>query len=59
MNALRNDPESEETAMEDFEEALKDVRATATDENLQMYREMAKKMNNIDQQEDDQPDYYA
>ena len=59
MNALRNNPDSKEATMDDFEEALKDVRATATDENLQMYREMAKKMNNIDQQEDDQPDYYA
>ncbi|QGA79976.1 CDC48 family AAA ATPase [Candidatus Nanohalobium constans] len=59
MNALRSDPESEEATMEDFEDALEDVRATATDENREMYRKMAQKMNNIDQEEDDQPDYYA
>ena len=58
MNALRGDPDSKEATMKDFEEALKETRATATDENREMYRRMAQKMNNIDQEED-QPDYYA
>jgi len=59
MNALRNNPDSKEATMADFEEALEDVNGTATEDNLQMYREMTKKMNDIDQQEDDKPDYYA
>ena len=58
MNALRGNPDSKEANMKDFEEALKETRATATDENRDMYRRMAQKMNNIDQEED-QPDYYA
>jgi len=58
MNALRGNPDSKEANMKDFEEALKETRATATDENREMYKRMAQKMNNIDQ-EKDEPDYYA
>ena len=58
MNALRGDPDSEEATMEDFEEALEEVHGTATEENLEMYRQMASKMNDIDTEEET-PDYYA
>jgi transitional endoplasmic reticulum ATPase len=58
MNALRGDPESVEATMENFDEALEDVNATATEENLEMYRQMAQKMNNLDGEEET-PDYYA
>jgi transitional endoplasmic reticulum ATPase len=58
MNALRNDSESEEATMEDFEEALEEVNPTATEENMEMYRQMTQKMNDIDS-EDEEPDYYA
>ncbi len=58
INALRGDPDSKEATMKDFEQAIKEVNATATDENREMYRRMAQKMNDIDTEED-QPDYYA
>ena len=59
MNALRNDIDTEEALMEDFEEAIEDVRPTATDDNLEQYRAMTKKMNDMEKDEDDTPDYYA
>ncbi len=58
MNALRGDPDSEEAKMKDFEEALDDVNPTATEENLEMYRQMTRKMNDIEAEEET-PDYYA
>ena len=58
MNALRNDSESEEVTMDDFEQAMDGTRPTATEENRKMYRQMAQKMNDVEQ-EDETPDYYA
>ena len=58
MNALRNDSESEEVTMDDFEQAMEETRPTATEENRKMYRQMAQKMNDVEQ-EDETPDYYA
>ena len=58
MNALRNDTESEEVTMEDFEEAVEHTQPTATDENVDQYQRMAQKMRDLDT-EDDTPDYYA
>jgi transitional endoplasmic reticulum ATPase len=59
MNALRKDIESDEATMEDFEEAIDEVRPTATEDNLQQYREMTQRMNDMEQEEEDTPDYYA
>ncbi|MFB6174715.1 MAG: AAA family ATPase, partial [Candidatus Nanohalobium sp.] len=59
MNALRSDIDSDEATMEDFENALEDVRPTATKDNLEQYRAMTQRMNKIEQDEDDTPDYYA
>jgi transitional endoplasmic reticulum ATPase len=58
MNALRGDPDSEEATMDDFESALEEVNPTATEDNLEMYRQMTSKMNDIDTEEET-PDYYA
>ncbi|MFB6159067.1 MAG: 26S protease regulatory subunit, partial [Candidatus Nanohalobium sp.] len=59
MNSLRNDIESEEATMKDFEDAIDEVRPTATEDNLEQYRAMTQKMNEMEQSEDDTPDYYA
>ena len=59
MNALRGDIDTEEATMEDFEEAIEDVRPTATKDNLEQYRAMTQKMNEMEADEDDTPDYYA
>jgi transitional endoplasmic reticulum ATPase len=58
MNALRGDPNSKEATMENFEAALEEVNPTATEDNLEMYRQMTSKMNDIDTEEET-PDYYA
>jgi transitional endoplasmic reticulum ATPase len=58
MNSLRDNPENEEVTMEDFEAALEEVTPTATEENIEMYKKMAQKMNDIDTEEET-PDYYA
>jgi len=60
MIALRGNPESEEVKMKDFEEAVKEVEPTATDENKDQYRRMMNKMDNLEEEQDSNtPDYYA
>ena len=59
MNALRSDIDTEEATMDDFREAIEDVRPTATKDNLEQYRAMTEKMNEMEADEDDTPDYYA
>ena len=59
MNALREDIDIGEATMKDFEEAIEDVRPTATKDNLEQYRAMTQKMNEMEADEDDTPDYYA
>ncbi|MFB6213934.1 MAG: AAA family ATPase, partial [Candidatus Nanohaloarchaea archaeon] len=58
MFALRGDPETEEVTMDDFEEALDEVKPTATEENLEHYRQMMQRMEQIEAEEE-KPDYYA
>ncbi len=58
MNALRNDRGAKSVTMEDFENAIDEVRPTATEDNLQRYEKMMQKMQDIEQTEDT-PDYYA
>jgi transitional endoplasmic reticulum ATPase len=58
MISLRADPEDEEVSMDEFKDALDEVVATATDENRDIYRQMARKMKDINS-EDKTPDYYA
>jgi transitional endoplasmic reticulum ATPase len=59
MNALRSDIDTEEATMDDFRESIEDVRPTATKDNLDQYRAMTQKMNEMEADEDDTPDYYA
>jgi transitional endoplasmic reticulum ATPase len=59
MIALRRDPDTEKVTMEDFEEALDQVKPTATDENVEHYKRMMQKMEEIDEPDDNTPDYYA
>lgn len=59
MFSLRNNPDSEEVKWEDFESAMDEVRPTATDENVEHYRRMMKKMEKVEDPETDSPDYYA
>jgi len=59
MNSLRNNIDSEEVTTEDFENAIDEVRPTATKDNLEQYRAMTKKMNEMEQEEDSTPDYFA
>jgi len=59
MNSLRNNIDSEEVTTEDFENAIEEVRPTATKDNLEQYRAMTKKMNEMEQEEDSTPDYFA
>lgn len=59
MFSLRNNPESEEVRWEDFESALDEVKPTATDENVEHYRRMMKKMEQVEEPDQDSPDYYA
>ncbi|MFB6114681.1 MAG: ATPase, partial [Candidatus Nanohalobium sp.] len=56
MNALRNDIESDEATMEDFKEAIDEVRPTATEDNLEQYRAMTQKMNEMEKTEEETPD---
>ena len=58
MNALRADRGAEEVKMEDFEDAVDEVRPTATEDNLQRYEQMMKRMEDIEKTEET-PDYYA
>ncbi|MFB6190239.1 MAG: CDC48 family AAA ATPase [Candidatus Nanohaloarchaea archaeon] len=58
MFALRGDPETEEVTLDDFEDALDEVQPTATEENLEHYRRMMRKMEKIEAEEES-PDYYA
>ncbi len=58
MISLRNDPEDREVTMKEFREAIKDTKATATEENRSLYRQMASKMENIEQKKET-PDYFA
>ena len=60
MIALRGNPDSEEATMKDFEEAIDEVKPTATEENREQYERMMKRMDNIEEEKDDStPDYYA
>jgi transitional endoplasmic reticulum ATPase len=59
MFSLRNNPDSEEVKWEDFESALDEVNPTATDENVEHYRRMMKKMDKVEEPDNDSPDYYA
>ncbi|MFB6245495.1 MAG: AAA family ATPase [Candidatus Nanohaloarchaea archaeon] len=59
MISLRRDPETEEATMEDFRDAMDEVKPTATEENVQHYEQMMQKMEEIESAEQDQPDYYA
>ncbi len=59
MFSLRDDPDSEEVKMEHFEKALDKVRPTATEDNLEHYRQMMRKMEEIEQPSEETPDYYA
>ncbi len=58
MKALREDTESEEVKMKHFEEALDETSPTATEENMEHYKAMMKKMDKVEEP-DDGPDYYA
>ena len=58
MNALRNDREADTVTMKDFDEAIDEVRPTATEDNLQRYKQMMKQMQDIEKTEET-PDYYA
>ena len=44
--------------MNEFEEALEEVVPTATDENRDLYRQMAKKMKDLESDEEP-PDYFG
>jgi transitional endoplasmic reticulum ATPase len=55
MISLRADPEDEEVSMNEFKDALDEVVATATDENRDIYRQMARKMKDLETEET--PDY--
>ncbi len=57
MIALRGDPDTEEVTMDDFKQAFDKVTPTATEDNIQHYRQMMKKMEEIETE--DVPDYYA
>ncbi len=60
MIALRGNPDSEEATIKDFEEAIDEVKPTATEENREQYERMMKRMDNIEEEKDDStPDYYA
>ncbi len=59
MFSLRNNPDSEEVKWEDFESAIDEVQPTATDENVEHYRRMMKKMEKVEEPDKDSPDYYA
>lgn len=59
MFSLRNNPDSEEVAWEDFESAMDEVQPTATDENVEHYRQLMKKMEKVEEPDRDSPDYYA
>ncbi len=58
MDALRNDIDTEEVTMKDFDTAIDDVKPTATEENLKRYRSMMKRMDDIEKTEDT-PDYFG
>jgi len=61
MNALRNDPETEEVTWKDFEEAIDEVRPTANEDNREEYQRMMERLQKIEQGTDEggSPDYYA
>ena len=59
MFSLRNNPDSEEVKWEDFEAAMEEVQPTATDENVEHYRQMMKRMEKVEEVEKESPDYYA
>jgi transitional endoplasmic reticulum ATPase len=58
MLALRKDTEAEEVRMEHFKEAMEETQPTATDENVEHYKQMMQKMDKVEKSED-QPDYYG
>jgi transitional endoplasmic reticulum ATPase len=58
MLALRKDPEADEVEMKHFEDAMEETKPTATEENVEHYRQMMRKMDKVEKS-DDKPDYYA
>jgi len=58
MISLRRDPDTEEVEMQDLEEAMEEIQPTATEENIDHYKRMMQKMEEIEST-DDKPDYYA
>ncbi len=58
MISLREDPESEEVKLKHFREAMNSIKPTATEDNLQHYKQMMKKMEEVEEVEST-PDYYA
>jgi transitional endoplasmic reticulum ATPase len=59
MFSLRNNPDSEEVTWKDFRSAMDEVKPTATDENVEHYRQMMKRMEKVEEPEKGTPDYYA
>ncbi|MFQ3307903.1 MAG: transitional endoplasmic reticulum ATPase [Candidatus Nanohaloarchaea archaeon] len=60
MIALRRNPDTEEVTMEDFEESIKGVKPTATEDNREQYDQMMQRMENLEEEKDSNtPDYYA
>ena len=58
MDALRTDGDAAEVTEKDFLGAIDDVRPTATEENLERYRSMMKKMDDIEETKET-PDYFG
>lgn len=58
MISLREDPDSEEVTLDHFREAMTNIKPTATDDNIQHYKQMMKKMEEVEEV-DETPDYYA
>ncbi|MFB6203153.1 MAG: CDC48 family AAA ATPase [Candidatus Nanohaloarchaea archaeon] len=60
LHALRENDESEEVRMDDFEEAMKEVKPTANEENRERYERMMEKMKDLENEDGGgTPDYYA
>jgi len=58
MDALRNDGDAAEVTKDDFMGAIDDVRPTATEDNLERYRSMMKRMDKVEDTKET-PDYFG
>jgi len=58
MISLRENPDSEEVELKHFREAMDSIKPTATEDNLRHYKQMMKKMEEVEEV-DNTPDYYA